>query len=149
MNCKNLLNKILDTDPKDYSLLILRIALWIFIFAHGWQKMFWLFWGNWFDATMWFFTGKLWLPYIIAILVILWESFWAIVLMLWLKTRIMAFSMLIILIWAVYMVHWKNWFYDFELHFLWIAISIALIIKWWWACSLDLFIKKFLNKKLN
>ena len=144
-----------STDCKDISSFILRIALGIVIFAHGWQKLFWLWWGNGFDGTMWFFTETMWLPYIVALLVILGESLWAIALILWFATRFMAFGIFVIMTWAMFMAHLKYWFYiDWfwmwtwnwvEFHILTIAMSIALMIKWGWFLAFDSFLKKFIK----
>jgi putative oxidoreductase len=144
---KKLIYKLLNTDTKDYGMFILRIALGIFIFAHGWQKLFGLFWWNWYSATMDFFTSTMWLPAIIAFLVIVWEGLGWIALILGHKTRFMATAILLILVWAVLMVHLKNGWYDFELHFLAIAISIVLIIRGGWAYSLDTVWKKMFTEK--
>ena len=139
--------KFLDTDSKNYSALILRVALWIYIFAHGGQKLFGLFGWNGFDATMSFFTLKMWIPYILALLVIIWEWLGSIALILGFKTRFMAFSMVLILIWAIAMVHFKNWFYDYEAQFLWLIVAFSLMITWGWALSLDSVMKKWFKTK--
>lgn len=133
----------LSTDSKDYGMLIVRLALWIFMFSHGAQKLFGWFGWNWYTATMDWFTGSMGIPVILAFLVIIWESLWAIALILGHKVRFMAFWMLCILVWAVYLVHFKNGWYDFELQFLGIAMALALIIRGWWAFSLDNIWKKW------
>lgn len=141
MKNKKCLNSVIATDHKDYALLIIRLSLWVFILAHWLQKMFWLFWWYWFEASIWFFAN-LGVPYFIALLVIIWETFWAAFLLLWFFTRIMAWAILVIMIWAIALVHFKMWYFDYEMLLLAIAMAFALVMKWWWALSLDSFMKK-------
>lgn len=142
MENKNCFRKLVTTDTKDYALLILRVVLWVFMFTYWTQKMFWRFWWNWYEATIWFFA-TLWVPYFLAFLVMLWESLWAFLLILWVFTRVMAWSIAIIMVWAIVLVHFKNWYFDYDSLLLVIAMAVALVIRWWWAWSVDgLFIKK-------
>jgi putative oxidoreductase len=133
----------LATDSKDYWMLVVRLALGTFMFVHWAQKLFGWFGWNGYTATMDWFTGSMGIPFFIAFLVIIWESLWAVALILWHKVRFMAIWMLCILIWAVYLVHFKNGWFDYELHFLAIAMCIALIIRGWGAFSLDNIWKKW------
>jgi uncharacterized membrane protein YphA (DoxX/SURF4 family) len=131
----------LNTDSKDYSLLILRLSLWIFMFFHWAQKLFWIFGWPWYEWAMWFLVG-MWIPSVIAFLVIIWEALWWLALIVWFKVRFMAFASILILLWAVFIVHIWEWFLGYEKHILAIAISIAIMIKWAWAFSLDTVMKK-------
>ena len=109
INCKYT-KCFLSTDSKDISSFILRVILWIVIFSHGGQKLFWLWGWFGFEWTMWSFTD-MWMPYIIALLVILWESLWSLALILWIATRFMAFGIFMVMAWAIFMVHLKFGFY--------------------------------------
>ncbi len=153
MSFKTLSYKFFDTDDKDYGLLILRVTLWIVMFAHGWQKLFGLFWWNGFEWTMWFFTGVMWMPYIIALLVVLWESLWALAMIVWFKTRFMAFWILVIMIGAAFMAHLQYGFYidwfgnqewnGIEYHILAWAMALVLMLRWGWTFALDSVMKKW------
>lgn len=138
--------KMLDTDSKDYGMLIIRWALAIFVFVHGAQKMFGWFGWNGYEATMWWFTQSLGVPAFLAFLVILWEVIAPIALVFGHKVRFAAFWILCILIWAVALVHFKNGWFDYELHFLAIAMSLALIVRGWGAFSADNIWKKWFLK---
>ena len=54
---------------------ILRVTLGLVMFPHGAQKLLGWFGGFGFDGTMGFFTQKMGLPWIIAFLIIIGESF--------------------------------------------------------------------------
>lgn len=147
--------KFLSTKENSWALLLVRLSLWIVIFAHWAQKLFWWYWGPWFVGAMDMFTEMMWLSFIVAILIILWESLWAIALMLWFFTRFMAFWIFVIMAWAAYMVHWQNWFFIdwmwnwgwawIEMHLLTLWMALALMIEWGWKCSVDTYIKNFLK----
>ena len=62
----------------------------IVIFPHGAQKLFGWFGGYGFSGTMGFLTGAAHLPYILAVLVILFESIGALLVFTGLLTRIAA-----------------------------------------------------------
>lgn len=142
---------ILKTDSSDYSLLILRVILWIIFFAHWAQKAFWWFGGNWFDKTMDFFVNSFWIPWIIAFLVVFIETIWAVFLILWLQTRLASFWIFVVMIWAIWLIHLQNglflsnWWYEYNL--LIMAVSLALMYRWWWAYSLDSLVFNVLDNK--
>lgn len=149
-----MLKQLFETDRYDYATMVIRVALWAVIFAHGAQKMLWWWWGSWYTATIEAFTQNLGLPWIIAFLVIIIEFFWWIGLMVWWKTRPSAFWILVVLIWAVVVWwHLEAWFFidwfgrwtgnGIEFHILAMAMAIHLIIKWWWAFSFDSIVAKY------
>lgn len=143
-----------NTESRDFAAFITRVILGVVVFAHGGQKLFGWFWWFGFDGTMSAFTW-MWLPFIIALLVILWESLWSLALIIGFCTRFMALWIFIILTGAMIMAHaqygfYINWFGNqawngIEFHLLWIGMALALIFSWWWALSFDLLIKKMWN----
>lgn len=117
--------------------LILRLTLGMVIFPHGAQKLLGWFGGFGFSGTMGFFTETLHLPWLVALLVIIGESFGSVALMLGLLTRFTAASYIVIMLGAITMTHlpygfFMNWFgkqqgEGFEYHLLVIGISLALL----------------------
>jgi putative oxidoreductase len=118
--------------------LILRVGLGVVIFAHGAQKLFGWFGGNGFEGTMGFFTQNMGLPWLVAFLVIIGESFGSLGLIAGFFTRFTAASFIVIMIGAIATVHWPQGFFmnwvgqqqgeGFEYHLLVIAMSVALVI---------------------
>ena len=158
MRCKNIVRNFLNTDSKDYGIMITRIMLWIVTFAHGGQKLFGLWGWPGFEWVMWFFTTNVGLPYIIALLIVLWESLWALALIIGFMTRFMAFGIFLIMAWAIILVHWANGFYidwfntwapqGMEFHLLAVAMALTILIRWWWAFSLDTLIRKYFTSRV-
>jgi putative oxidoreductase len=140
------------------STLILRIALGVAIFPHGAQKLLGWYGGHGLEGTLGFFTQKMGVPYLIAILVIIGEFFGALGLITGFLTRLSAAGMAMIMTGAVAMAHWNNGFFmnwsgkqageGFEYHILAIGIATALIILGGGSFSLDQWISKnVLNKQ--
>lgn len=117
---------------------ILRITLALVIFPHGAQKLLGWFGGNGFDATLGFFTEKMGVPWIIAFLVIIGESFGSLALLAGFLTRFAAASLAVIMLGAITMVHLPNGFFmnwlgqqkgeGYEYHLLVIGIAAALVV---------------------
>lgn len=117
---------------------ILRITLGLVMFPHGAQKLLGLFGGYGFSGTMGFFTQKLGVPWLIALLVIIGESFGSIALLAGFFTRFTAASLALIMLGAISMVHIPHGFFmnwsgqqlgeGFEYHLLVIGIAVALLI---------------------
>src|SRR5258708_7863710 len=105
------MKKIFETDPNNWSALIARLALGIVIFPHGAQKLFGWFGGYGFDGTMGFLTSQAGLPYIIALLVILIETFAALFVVFGFATRIAALGILANFLGVVFKVHAANSFF--------------------------------------
>jgi putative oxidoreductase len=118
--------------------LILRLTLGLVMFPHGAQKLLGWYGGFGFSGTMGFFTETMHLPWLIAFLVIIGESFGSVALLLGLLTRFTAASLAVIMLGAVTMVHlphgfFMNWFgkqagEGYEYHLLVIGISLALLV---------------------
>jgi len=117
---------------------ILRITLGLVMFPHGAQKLLGLFGGYGFSGTMGFFTQKLGIPWLIALLVIIGESFGSIALLAGFFTRFTAASLAIIMLGAISMVHIPHGFFmnwsgqqlgeGFEYHLLVIGVAATLLI---------------------
>ncbi|MBA5866832.1 MAG: DoxX family membrane protein [Nitrospira sp. CR1.3] len=118
--------------------LILRMTLGLVMFPHGAQKLLGWYGGFGFDGTMGFFTQQMGMPWLIAFLVIIGESFGSVALLLGLMTRFTAASLSVIMLGAITMVHvphgfFMNWFgkqqgEGYEYHLLVIGIAAALLV---------------------
>ena len=118
--------------------LILRLTLGLVVFPHGAQKLLGWLGGFGFDGTMGFFTQKMGLPWLIALLVIIGESLGSVALLAGLLTRFTAASLAVIMLGAISMVHlpngfFMNWFGQqqgegYEYHLLVIGIAAALLV---------------------
>lgn len=137
--------------------LITRVMLGLVMFPHGAQKLLGWFGGYGLEGTLGFFTGKLGVPWIIAILVILGESLGALGLIAGFLTRFCAAGILATMSGAVVMSHAANGFFmnwsgqqageGFEYHILAIALCLPLIISGGGKFSADDFItKRFLKE---
>ncbi|TKB69313.1 MAG: DoxX family protein [Nitrospira sp.] len=136
--------------------LILRVGLGVVLFAHGAQKLFGWFGGNGFDGTMGFFTQNMGLPWLVAFLVIIGESFGSLGLIAGFFTRFTAASFIVIMIGAIATVHWPQGFFmnwvgqqqgeGFEYHLLVIAMSAALVLVGGGKWALDGVIARWLER---
>ena len=130
--------KALFQTDDGWAGLILRITLGLVMFPHGAQKLLGLFGGYGFNGTMGFFTQKMGIPWLIALLVIIGESFGSVALLAGLLTRFTAASLGIIMLGAITMVHIPHGFFmnwsgqqqgeGFEYHLLVIGIATALLV---------------------
>ena len=136
--------RILETEP-DYATMILRLALGAMIFPHGAQKMLGI-WGGQNLTSLIVGFQKMGIPAYLTILVVIFEFFGGIGLILGFVTRLWALGVGVIMAVAVYMVHWPLWFMNWngqqkgegiEFHLLAIAIAIALVLKGGGAYSVD------------
>lgn len=118
--------------------LILRLTLGLVMFPHGAQKLLGWYGGFGFDGTMGFFTQQMGMPWLVAFLVIIGESFGSVALLAGFLTRFTAASFGVIMLGAIAMVHlqhgfFMNWFgkqqgEGYEYHLLVIGIAIALLV---------------------
>ena len=143
------------TEKKfNLTLLATRLVVAIVILAHGVQKLFGWFGGFGFDATMGFFTQSMGLPYLLALFIILAESFGMLLLMLGLFSRYVSLVVIAIMLGAVFTVHasqgfFMNWFgtltgEGYEYHIVVIALALITTVNGAGAYSLD---QLFLSKK--
>lgn len=133
------MNKLFATNANNWAALIVRLTLGIVVFAHGAQKLLGWFGGYGFEGTMSFLTGAAGLPRIIALLVILIESFGALFIFFGFATRIAAFGMIVLFTGIIFKSHLNNGFFmnwantpgvgqGYEYHLLVIGMSLALLI---------------------
>jgi len=140
------MKKIFQT-ANSWSSLIIRVMLAIVMFPHGAQKLFGLFGGYGFSASMSTFTDKMHIPAFFAFLAIMAEGLGSMGLIIGFLTRVAAFGILCNMIVAIWMVHWPNGFFmnwfgtqkgeGFEYHLLAIAICLALLISGGGKWSVD------------
>jgi len=138
-----------------WSSLILRVMLGLVMLPHGAQKLLGLFGGYGFAGTMGSFTQH-GMPWIVAFLVIMGESFGALGLIVGFLTRFSAFGIFCIMMGAIFMVHlpygfFMNWFdkqagEGFEYHLLMIGMSVALMMTGGGRWSVDGLIASRLKK---
>ena len=141
------LMKYLFQTSDNFSYWIPRIILGLVILPHGAQKLLGWFGGFGFTNTMTYFTQTAGLPWIIAFLVIMGESFGALGLIFGFLTRLSAFGIICIMLGAIITVHspngfFMNWFgkqagEGFEYHLLVIGICIPLLISGGGKYSVD------------
>ncbi len=118
--------------------LILRLTLGLVMFPHGAQKLLGWYGGFGFDGTLGFFTEKMGIPWLIAFLIIMGESFGSLGLLVGFLTRFSAASIGVIMLGAITLVHLPNGFFmnwlgkqageGYEYHLLVLGIAIALTV---------------------
>ena len=131
------MRQLFHTDDS-WTGLILRLTLGLVMFPHGAQKLLGWYGGFGFSGTMGFFTETMHLPWLIALLVIIGESFGSVALLLGLLTRFTAASFAVIMVGAIVTTHLTHGFFmnwsgkqageGYEYHLLVIGISLALLI---------------------
>ncbi len=131
----------------DITPLILRLFLGAIFFPHGAQKALGLFGGYGFSGTLGFFTQKMGMPVVIALLVIAAEFLGSIGLITGFLTRLSAFGIASVMTGAIFMVHLPNGFFmnwtgkqageGFEFHLLAIGIALVLMITGGGGLSID------------
>ncbi|MBT6602097.1 MAG: DoxX family protein [Nitrospina sp.] len=148
-----ILIKYLFQTNENFSYWVPRVILGCVMIPHGAQKLLGWFGGFGFSNTMSYFTQTAGLPWIIAFLIIMGESFGSLGLILGFFTRLSALGLICIMLGAIITVHipngfFMNWFgkqagEGFEYHLLVIGISIPLLINGGGKYSLDGLINKF------
>lgn len=150
-----MIERILNTDMSDWGALIARVFLGLVILPHGLQKLLGMFGGYGFSATVEYFasTG---IPSVVAVLIILGESFGALFLILGFISRISAAGVAIIMLGAILMVHWENGFFmnwfgsqageGFEYHLLALGLALIVIVEGGGMWSVDSGISNTMNK---
>ena len=130
--------KALVQTDNGWAGIILRLTLGLVMFPHGAQKLLGWFGGLGFDGTIGLFTEKMGVPWLIAFLVLIGESFGSLALMAGFLTRFVAASLAVIMLGAITMVHlpngfFMNWFGQqkgegYEYHLLIIGLAAALLV---------------------
>jgi putative oxidoreductase len=141
-----LLRRVLATEG-DWGATVARVALGGVMLPHGAQKLLGWFGGYGFQATMGFLTTQVGLPYPIALLVILIESFGGLFLVLGLAGRVMAAGVAAVMVGAVVTTHLPNGFFmnwagtqkgeGFEYHILALALALVVMLRGSGAASVD------------
>lgn len=132
------MQQLLFSTDNSLTGLILRLTLGLIMLPHGAQKIFGVFGGYGFKATMKFFTESMQLPWIIGLLVILIEFIGAIGLMLGLGSKIWAALFIILMFGAIVTTNYVNGFFmnwfgnqngeGVEYHLLVIGLCMALLL---------------------
>ncbi|NUM79281.1 DoxX family protein [bacterium] len=130
--------KLIRTND-DAAALVSRLALGGVIFPHGAQKLFGWFGGKGVSGTIEFFDQVLHVAPVLTFLVIMAESLGALALVIGLAGRFMAFSIGLVMLGAMYIVHFRwgffmNWYAKpqgegIEYHLLALGLVIAIMIK--------------------
>lgn len=141
----------------DISLLVARASLAFIVGAHGVQKLFGWFGGFGFEGTIGFFTQVIGIPYLLAVLIMLAETFGMIALLLGLFGRVLSAAVIIIMAGAILTWHGPNGFYmnwngnlpgeGYEFHLTVIALAMVVLINGSGAYSLDRIIAGRLSSK--
>jgi len=131
--------------------LVARIALGIVILPHGLQKLLGMFGGGGFSNTVEFFVSS-GISAFIAFLIIVAESFGALALIVGLMARFSAAAISLIMLAAIFMVHFKhgffmNWFGNqqgegYEYHILAIGLGLVVVLVGAGKNSIDLALSK-------
>ena len=145
--------KYLFQTNNNFSYWVPRVMLGCVMFPHGAQKLLGWFGGFGFTNSMTYFTQTAGLPWVVAFLIIMGESFGSLGLILGFFTRLSAFGLICIMLGAIITVHipngfFMNWFgkqagEGFEYHLLVIGISIPLLISGGGKYSVDSLINNF------
>ena len=145
--------KYLFQTNNNFSYWVPRVMLGCVMFPHGAQKLLGWFGGFGFTNSMTYFTQTAGLPWVVAFLIIMGESFGSLGLILGFFTRLSAFGLICIMLGAIITVHipngfFMNWFgkqagEGFEYHLLVIGISIPLLINGGGKYSVDSLINNF------
>ncbi len=152
------MERFFQTDDS-WAAFVLRVTLGGVMLAHGAQKLLGWFGGYGFGGTMEFFTATMGLPWLVAFLVIIGESFGSLALIAGLLTRFTAGSFIVIMLGAIGMVHWPvgffmNWFGQqqgegFEYHLLVIGMSAALVVTGGGKWALDNLVARWLKERVR
>ena len=142
-----MIRKLFLTEDS-WAMLVLRLALGIVFLAHGSQKVLGLFGGPGLARVFTMFSGMGIPPFFTALDVAA-EFLGGLFLIVGFLTRISALGIAVVMVVAVYMVHWHNGFFmnwfgrmpagkeGFEYHILAIGAAIALVCKGAGRFSLD------------
>ncbi|MEW6721248.1 MAG: DoxX family protein [Thermodesulfobacteriota bacterium] len=143
-----MLKRLVETSD-DVTALVVRLALGIVIFPHGAQKALGWFGGYGFAGTLDFFTGKMGIPTIFALLAIAAEFLGSLGLIVGFLSRVAAFGVFCVMATATAMVHLKVGFFmnwagmmpagheGFEFHILAMALAFAVMVRGAGALSVD------------
>ena len=143
---RSVIARVLGTTD-DRAAAIARVALGLVMLPHGAQKLLGWFGGYGFEGTMGFLTTQAGLPYLVALLVIVIESFGALALVAGFLGRIAAAGVAAVMIGATATVHLASGFFmnwsgtqkgeGFEYHILALALAAVVMVRGSGAASVD------------
>lgn len=130
-----ILNQIFSTSDS-WAATIARLTVGLIMLPHGMQKVFGLYGGEGFTKTMKRFTNDMGYPSIIAFLIIFFEFFGAVGLIVGFASRIMAFGIIILMIGAIlvahrqygYFLNWHNTKEGEGMQFNLLMIGICIVV---------------------
>lgn len=153
---KKIANRIFNTDSNNLGQSIARFTLGLVLFPHGAQKMFGLFGGYGFSATIDALTSHMQLPWLIAFLVIVTEFVGSISLIMGFASRLWSIAILFLFTGIIFTAQIKhgffmNWFgvqegEGYEYSLLIMGLAISTLLNGGGKFSLDNQIIKNLNK---
>ena len=137
----------------DWTGLVLRLTAGTIMLPHGLQKMFGLFGGYGFKATMDYFTNSMKLPWLISLLVVVMEVLGSVGLIAGAFSRIWALGLIAVMTGAILTTNMQNGLFmnwygtqngeGYEYHLLFIGICIAIILNGSGKFSVDGLLKVF------
>jgi putative oxidoreductase len=150
--------RLLLTTDGTMSTALLRITLGIVIFPHGAEKVFPVFGGKGFSATLQGMNEHMGIPVVFVVLAIAAEFFGSIALLVGFLTRAAALGVACVMTVAIWMVHLQAGFFmnwggqpgkpeGFEYHILVLGICLALVLRGAGRWSIDRLIAKGTNQR--
>lgn len=141
------MNPLLQTDPS-LALLVVRLGLGIIFFAHGAQKVFGWYGGHGLKGTVSSFQQRMGIPLALGLIASFTELLGGLGVLVGCLTRPAALGVAIVMLVAVYKVHWQNGFFlnwglqpgkghGFEMNLALIAMALALMIGGGGTLSID------------
>jgi len=140
------LRTVFQTDST-WTPAVARVALGAVMLPHGLQKLLGWFGGYGFSNTLHFFTDTMHIPWILALAVIITESFGALALLLGVATRVAAAGVGAVFVVAIATVHAPNGFFmnwagnqkgeGFEYFILGLALVAIVIVRGAGRASID------------
>lgn len=139
--------KQLLATTNDTTLAICRLVLGLVFFMHGAQLALGWFGGYGFAATLHFFTTQLGIPAVFAALAVLAQFLGGLGLIVGLLSRIAAFGIAAVMLYAVIKIHLAMGFFmnwsgtqkgeGYEYHLLTLALCLLIMVKGAGALSID------------
>jgi putative oxidoreductase len=146
LEAMDMLTRMLGTDA-DLVITLVRVVLGIVLFAHGAQEALGWFGGAGLQSTMRVLRDDLRIPAPLALLSVAAEFLGGLGLIVGFLSRIAALGIAVVMIVALFTVHWKfgffmNWYGDkqgngIEFHILVLVLALVVIVKGGGAFSLD------------
>ena len=141
------MNPVLQTDPS-LALLVVRLGLGVIFFAHGAQKVLGWYGGHGLKGTVSSFQQRMGIPVALGLIASFTELLGGLGVLTGFLTRLSALGIAIVMLVAVYKLHWQNGFFlnwglqpgkghGFEMNLALIAMALALMIGGGGSLSID------------